>query len=93
MAIKLSPETIKQLQASIKRYAAEHLDEEMGDLKAGMLLDFCLQEIGPAVYNQAIADARAYFEGRVVDLEGVCYEPEFTYWAPKPGERSSKPRK
>ncbi len=29
MPITLSPETTKKLQASIKRYAAEHLDEEM----------------------------------------------------------------
>ena len=92
MAITLSPDTTKQLHASIKRYAAEHLDEEMGDLKAGMLLDFCLREIGPVVYNKAIADARTYFESRAADLDGVCFEPEFTYWAPKPGERGSKQR-
>ena len=37
MAIKLSPETRTRLLSSIKRYAAENLDEEMGDLKAGLL--------------------------------------------------------
>lgn len=31
MPITLPPETTKKLQASIRRYAAEHLDEEMGD--------------------------------------------------------------
>ena len=93
MAITLSPDTTRQLQASIKRYVAEHMDEDIGDLKAGMLLDFCVKEIGPSIYNQAIADARTYFEGRVIDLEGVCYEPEFTYWAPKPGERPGRPRR
>ena len=93
MAIELSPETTKQLQASIKRYFAENLDQDIGDLKAGMLLNYCLKEIGPSIYNQAIADAQAYFQGRVGDLEGVCYEKEFTYWAPKPpGERGGKPR-
>jgi uncharacterized protein (DUF2164 family) len=90
MAIELSPDLKKQLQASIKRYFVEHLDEEIGDLKAGMLLDYCLKEIGPVVYNRAIADAQAYFQERVVDLEGVCYEKEFTYWAPKPSGRSSR---
>jgi uncharacterized protein (DUF2164 family) len=83
MAIMLSPETRKQLLASIKRYAAENLDDEIGDLKAGLLLDYCLQEIGPAVYNQAIADAQSYFTGRVADLEGVCHEEEFGYWSRK----------
>ena len=80
MPIKLSPETTKRLIASIKRYAAENLDEEIGDLKAGLLLDYCLKEIGPSVYNQAITDAQAYFTGRVADLEGVCHEPEFGFW-------------
>jgi uncharacterized protein (DUF2164 family) len=80
MAITLAPEIRKQLLASIRRYAAENLDEEIGDLKAGLLLDYCLQEIGPAVYNQAIADAQSYFTDRVADMEGVCHEPEFGFW-------------
>ena len=80
MPITLAPETTKRLLASIKRYAAENLDEELGDLKAGLLLDYFLKEIGPAIYNKAISDAQAYFQGRVADLEGVCYEEEFTYW-------------
>ncbi|HEY5219856.1 MAG TPA: DUF2164 domain-containing protein [Gemmatimonadaceae bacterium] len=80
MAIELSPEATKQLRASITRYFAENLDQDVGDLKAALLLDFCLKEIGPSIYNQAIADAQAYFQARVVDLEGVCYEREFGYW-------------
>ena len=79
-AIKMSPETRKQLLASIKRYAAENLDEAIGDLKAGLLLDYCIKEIGPSIYNQAIADAQSYFTGRVADLEGVCHEAEFGFW-------------
>jgi uncharacterized protein (DUF2164 family) len=80
MPITLSPETTKRLVASIKRYAAANLDEEIGDLKAGLLLDYCLKEIGPSIYNQAIADAQSYFAGRVADLEGVCHEPEAGFW-------------
>jgi uncharacterized protein (DUF2164 family) len=80
MAIKILPETRAQLIASIKRYASENLDGEIGDLKAGLLLDYCVEEIGPSIYNQAIADAQAYFTGRVADLEGVCHENELGYW-------------
>jgi uncharacterized protein (DUF2164 family) len=83
MAITLSPEHTKQLQASIKRYFEAHMDEPIGDLKAGLLLDFCLKEIGPVIYNRAIADARTFVEARLSDMDGVCYEPEFTYWLPK----------
>jgi uncharacterized protein (DUF2164 family) len=80
MSITLSPDATKLLQASIKRYFAEHLNDDIGDLKAAMMLDFCLKEVGPSVYNQAIADAQKYFGARVLDLEGVCHEAEFSYW-------------
>jgi uncharacterized protein (DUF2164 family) len=93
MAIKLSPEAAKQLQASIKRYFAENLEQDVGDLKAGMLLEYCLREIGPTIYNQAIADAQAYFQGRVTDLDGVCYEREFAYWTSTPGSGAAMPPK
>ena len=59
-------------------YVPSH--EEVGDLKAKLLLDFFLGEVGPTVYNGAIADAQAYFQGKVADLEGSCYEAEFSYW-------------
>jgi uncharacterized protein (DUF2164 family) len=80
LAIKLTKETEKKLIASIKRYAEENLDEEIGDLKATLFLDFCLREIGPSVYNQAIADAQTYLQERLIDLDGVCKQAEFGYW-------------
>ena len=88
MANTLSPDTRKQLIALLKRYAAEHLDDEIGDLKAGLLLDFCLVEVGAVVYNQAIADAQTYFQERTSDLDGVCHQPEFTYWKTPTGKSS-----
>ena len=80
MAITLSQDTQDHLLASIKRYFAEHMDEDIGDLKATLLLEFCLKEIGPSIYNQAIADAQAYMQDKVTDLDGTCFEPEFGYW-------------
>ena len=80
MAIKLERDAEQRALASIKHYFTENMDEEVGDLKAKLLLDFFLGEIGPAVYNGAIADAQAYFQGKVADLEGSCYEAEFSYW-------------
>lgn len=80
MPIELAADTTKQLRTSIKRYVLENLDQDIGDLKAGLLLEYCLQEICPAVYNQAIADAQAYFQARVSDLGDACYEKELTYW-------------
>ena len=66
--------------ASIRRYFAEELDQEIGELKAGLLFDYFVADIGPTIYNQAIADARAFFEERSADLAAVCYQAEFTFW-------------
>ena len=76
----ITKDTQQQLIPSIKRYFVEHMDEEIGDLKASLLLEFCLKEIGPSIYNQAIADAQAYLHDKVTDLDGSCFEPEFGYW-------------
>lgn len=75
--ITISEPARKQATAALRSYFTENLDEEIGDLKAGLLLDFILAELGPTVYNQAIADARAFFEERAGDLAAVCYREEF----------------
>ena len=80
MAIELDAELRKRLVASIRRYFEEELEEEIGELQAGFLLDFCLKEICPTVYNRAIGDAQAWMLGRVDDLEGSLYEPELGFW-------------
>lgn len=82
MTIKIPKETQKELVASIRRYFAENMDDEIGDLKASLLLDFALTEIGPSVYNLAIADAQTYLQDKVVDIENACWEEELTYWKP-----------
>lgn len=56
------------------------LEQGIGDLKASLLLDFVLKEIGPSVYNQAVADAQARMAEMVDEIDGTCYEPEFGYW-------------
>jgi uncharacterized protein (DUF2164 family) len=78
--ITLTDEAKKQAVASIRRYFKEELDQEIGDLKAGLLLDYFLREMGPTVYNRAVADARGFFEERAADLDGVCSGAEFPYW-------------
>jgi len=67
----------KQAIASLRAYCADNLDEQIGDLKASLMLDYILTELGPTIYNQAIADARGFLEERVSDLGGVCYQTEF----------------
>ena len=75
--ITLSDTTRKQAISALRGYFASEMDEPIGDLKAGLLLDFILSELGPSVYNQAVADARAFFDERSQDLAAVCYYEEF----------------
>jgi uncharacterized protein (DUF2164 family) len=62
---------------ALREYVRDNLDEEIGDLKAMLFLDFIVSEIGPSIYNQAIADAQQYFEERTSDLAGACHHSEF----------------
>lgn len=80
MPITLEPDIEKHLISSIKRFFAEELDDDIGDLKALLVLDFCLREIGPGIYNQAIVDAQAFFQEKSLDLGAARYEPEFAFW-------------
>lgn len=76
MRIRLSDERRADLVARIQRHLREQFEEEVGELKAGLLLDFFVKELGPAVYNQAIKDAHDFVADKLVDLEGEFYEPE-----------------
>ena len=83
MAIEFEKATHARLVGSIQRFFTEELDDEVGDLKAGRVLEFFVKEIGPSIYNQAIADARKYFMDKAADLGDVRYEPEFDFWKKK----------
>ncbi len=76
--------------ASIQRYFQENLPDPIGDLPAGLLLNFFLEEIGPAVYNQAISDAQTRLSQRVADLNGELFSDEFQYWPRADAKRKSR---
>lgn len=80
MAIDFPDEAKKQAVASIRRYFDENLDQDIGDLKAELVLDFVLREIAPTVYNQAIDDAKRYIGDRVIEIDSALFAPEFSYW-------------
>jgi len=90
MLMELSKETRADAIASIKRYFEENLPEPIGDLPAGLLLDFFIEEMGAAIYNRAIADAQTRMQLRVSDLSGELYENEFQYWPKVDSKRKSK---
>lgn len=75
--------------ASIQRYFEENLDP-IGELPAGLLLNFFLEEIGPLIYNQAISDAQSRISQRVADLNGELFADEFQYWPRVDAKRKSR---
>jgi uncharacterized protein (DUF2164 family) len=89
-AIELPKHLRADAIASIQRYFEENLSEPIGDLPAGLLLNFFLEEIGPAVYNQAIADAQARMQLQVSDLAGELHADGFQYWSKVDAKRKSR---
>ena len=88
--IELSKQARTDAVASIQRYFEENLSEPIGDLPAGLLLNFLLEDIGPAIYNQAIADAQTRLQQRVSDLSGELYADEFQYWIKLDARRKTR---
>jgi uncharacterized protein (DUF2164 family) len=80
MAIELSKEARKDAIASIERYFQENMEEKIGNIAAAGLLSFFLEEIGPSIYNRAVANAQERLQARVQDLDFEVHEDEFAYW-------------
>jgi len=91
MTMEISKPARANAIASIQRYFQENLPEPIGDLPAGLLLNFFLEEVGPVIYNRAIADAQARIQQRVSDLNGELFADEFQYW--RKHDARKKPRK
>lgn len=81
MAIELEKETRHEAIKSIERYFDEHMDDPIGNLQAGALLAFLLEEIGPTIYNKAVRDVQDQLQQRVLELDIDVHEDEFGYWA------------
>ena len=80
MPIELPREARQSAVQSIERYFEEELGQRVGNIQAGALLNFMLQEIGPSIYNQAILEAQERLLARVQELDIECHEDEFRYW-------------
>lgn len=75
--MELSKELKQQAIEDLKGYFIQNREEELGDLGAGLLLDFIIERIGPAVYNQAIQDAHAFMSEKVEELYALEKEERF----------------
>jgi uncharacterized protein (DUF2164 family) len=90
MTIKLSKESRKELISSIEHYFQENMEERIGNIAASALLGFFLDELGPIVYNQAVADVQERLQTRVMEVDLEIHEDEFQYWCKMDRERKPK---
>jgi uncharacterized protein (DUF2164 family) len=90
MQIELSKEERTQAISSLRQYFEKNLDGPIGELAAGLLLNFFVEDVGPVIYNRAIADAQQRMSLRVADLSGELYYPEFQYWINNENKKRKK---
>ncbi len=74
MAINIPDDAKTRIHQSIHGYFDEHFDLDVGDLQSALLLEFMIKMIGTTIYNQAILDAQAYLQGKLIDLEIDLHE-------------------
>ncbi|MBI5258802.1 MAG: DUF2164 domain-containing protein [Burkholderiales bacterium] len=80
MTIELSKEARAEAVRSIERYFQENMEERIGNIAAGALLNFFVEEIGPTIYNLAVAQVQERLQARVAELDIEVHEDEFRYW-------------
>lgn len=90
MGIEISRDARQQAITSIERYFQENMDEKIGNIAAGALLGFFLEEVGPLVYNKAVADVQERLQSRLSEVDLEVHEDEFQYW--RKFERQKKNR-
>ncbi len=88
--VELSAPARQDATASLQRYFQQELQDELGALPAANLLNFILEEIGPAIYNKAVTDAQARIQARTAELDAELYLDPFQYWSRLEKRRKTK---
>ena len=69
--IKLTKEQRADMVSSIKKYFKQERGEEVGDLGAGLILDFVVERLAPEFYNQGVNDSSRYMNDRIEDMISI----------------------
>ncbi|MFS0562379.1 DUF2164 family protein [Terribacillus sp. 179-K 1B1 HS] len=70
-SIKLSESQRTEMVRSLQNYFEQEKDEQLGDLAAGLLLDFIVEELGPIFYNAGIEASYQFMNEKIEDLFGI----------------------
>lgn len=69
--IKLTKEKRDDMTSAIKTYFSKEREEEIGDLAAGLILDFIIEELAQEFYNQGVYDSYKHMESSIEDLLSI----------------------
>jgi uncharacterized protein (DUF2164 family) len=90
MPIELNKEARSEAIKSIERYFQENMEERIGNIAAGALLSFFVEEVGPVIYNQAVAEVQERLQVRISELDLEVHEDEFQYWRKHDAQRKAR---
>lgn len=76
--IKLPREEKELLIQHVQNYFEEERSETIGELGSEQFIDFMVKELGPYIYNQAIADARSMIHDKINQVDDELYSLEKT---------------
>ncbi|WP_188454214.1 DUF2164 domain-containing protein [Virgibacillus oceani] len=64
----LSKEQKDEMIGLIQGYFEKERDEQLGELAAGMLLEFFMNELAPMFYNIGVEDSHAFISAKLEDI-------------------------
>jgi uncharacterized protein (DUF2164 family) len=70
---KLDEGRRRLMLGEIRTFFEDDLGDEIGDLKARLVLDFFLKRLGAEIYNEAIGDVQTWFQNKLLDIEGELH--------------------
>jgi uncharacterized protein (DUF2164 family) len=69
--IKITREKRDEMITALKNYFLNERNEEIGDLRAGLMLDFIREELAPEFYNQGVSDSYTFMQDTIEDLLSI----------------------
>lgn len=76
LVIKISREQKAAIAGKVQAYFEGERSESIGQLAAEQIIDFMIGELGPFIYNQGIADARAMIAEKMAQIDDELYALE-----------------
>lgn len=69
--INVTKERRDEMVSSIKTYFSKEREEELGDLGAGLILEFIIEELAPEFYNLGVNDSYTSMKDTIEDVVSI----------------------